>query len=144
MLDGLFPRPARDFPGRRLLRLLLRSIHIVAAALFTGSIAFDQPTNLVEGWAWGTAATGFVLFGTDLWASCAVLLEVRGVVVASKTLLLGGIVVLIGGEAESRDVPVALAATAIVIGTISSHMAGRFRHRVLAFRELIEPDRRKG
>ena len=81
---GCVPPEPRSFPFRRGLRTLLRALHILTTGVLLGGHVFDQPQELLTPWLWGSIVTGLVLFATDLYASCAVLLEARGVAVFVK------------------------------------------------------------
>ncbi len=133
----LFPDPPRDFPLRRALRALLRALHILAGGVLLGGYVFTAPADALELWWIATVVSGGLLLATDLHASCALLLEVRGVIVAGKLLLLL-LVPLAGAYAT-----VVLSAV-LMIGAIGSHMPGRYRHRLLFLRDRLTADRRRG
>ncbi|MEE8142968.1 MAG: hypothetical protein V3T77_07705 [Planctomycetota bacterium] len=132
-----FPRPARDFPLRRTLRLLLRATHILSAGVLLGGCVFGQSQEQLGVWFLGTAISGIALLLTDLHASLGVLFEVRGAVVFAK-------VALTALAYELWEQRTWLLMVALVIAVVSSHMPGNIRHRVLFLRALITPDERRG
>lgn len=132
-----FPEQPRSFPYRRTLRIALRSGHILAGGVLMGGYVFAVGDELLTRWWLATMVSGLLLFLTDLHASFAVLVEVRGVGVVLKLLL----VLLMPLAAGAAPV---LLAMALVIGAVSSHMPRRYRHHVLWLRGRVIPDERRG
>ncbi len=120
----LFPREPRDFPLRRTVRIGLRSLHILTAGTFVGGHIFAQPADLLAPWFTSAMVTGFLLLLTDLHASCAFLLEARGISVLIKLIVLGSVAVF-----PEQTLPLLVAV--VMIGAISSHLPKRFRHHVM-------------
>lgn len=133
----LFPAEPRDFPGRRPLRSLLRALHILAGGVLLGGHVFDVDAAAVLPWAWATAGFGAALFATDLHASAAVLFELRGVVVVVKI----AVMLLVPFLWDAR---VPLLAALLIAGTMSSHISGKYRHRILFGSTRVKPDTRHG
>jgi len=126
--DTLFPNTPRDFPFRRTVRIGLRALHILTAGTLIGGHIFAQPTESLLPWLLGAIVTGSLLLLTDLHASCAFLLEARGVAVVAKLIVLGLVAIF-------PDHAVVLLVSVLLIGAISSHLPKRYRHRVLLFRD---------
>lgn len=133
----LFPAQPRDFPHRRALRSLLRALHILAGGMLLGGHFFQVDAAAVLPWAWATAGFGAALFATDLHASAAVLFELRGVVVLAK--IVGMLLVPVFWDAR-----VELIGALLFAGAISSHVSGKYRHRVLFGPARVKPDTRHG
>lgn len=133
----LFPSTPRSFPFRRGIRTLLRALHILTTGILLGGHVFDQPSEILMPWLWGSIVSGLLLFATDIYASCAILFEARGIAVFTKLLLM----LLIPFMWESR---VALLVAVLVIGAVSSHLPRTYRHRVLFFEDKIVVDQRRG
>jgi hypothetical protein len=133
----LFPREPRSFPFRRAARSILRAGHILASGTLLGGYIFAQPRADLEPWLMGTVISGLILMATDLHASLAVLLEMRGVGVLVKLVLLA----LVPVFWEAR---VSLLIAALMIGAIGSHLPARYRHKVLLFQDRIVSDKRRG
>ena len=130
----LFPEEPRSFPYRRTVRTLLRTLHILTTGTLIGGHIFVQPVEILEPWLWGAVISGLLLLATDMHASMNVFFQVHGLVVLLKT----GILMLVPFFWEQR---VALLILVLVIGSVSSHMPGRFRHRTLFTPEPSEKER---
>ena len=120
-----FPDPPRDFPGRRGLKIVLRGLHVVCVALFTGAVAFEASAGDRSFWLWATVASGVLILALDLHETAAFVVQVRGLVVGAKILALGTLHMLPDQQA------VWLLGVVIVISVVSSHAPGSIRHRVL-------------
>jgi hypothetical protein len=119
--DLLFPKPKRDFPAQRWVRISVRTWHLLAMGYLLGGTAHglalaDQPLGV-----WMTFASGAVFVALELYASCVWLLQLKGLAVIVKLLLLGAAV-----AATGSGLPYLVAA--VVIGGISSHMPGKYRY----------------
>ncbi len=125
--EWLFPSTPRDFPYRRTLRVGLRALHILSAGTLVGGHIFAQPTEALLPWLCGAIVTGVLLLLTDLHATCAFLLEARGVAVIAKLIVLGLVAVF-------PYKAVVLLVSVLLIGAISSHLPKRYRHHVLFLR----------
>jgi hypothetical protein len=137
IVSALFPKVPRDFSYRRGVRIALRAAHIFTAGTLLGGYIFDQPVAVLEPWLFGTVISGFLLLATDLHASLAVLLELRGLGVLVKLVLLALVPVF-------WDAHISLLIAALMIGAVTSHMPGKYRHKVILFRGHIVPDQRRG
>ena len=133
----LFPAQPRTFPYRRTIRICLRTLHILTTGVLLGGHMFDQPPEVLLAWLWGSIVSGLLLFATDLHASCAVLIELRGMAVFVKILLL----LLVPFMWEFR-VPLLIAS--LIIGAVSSHIPRTYRHRLLFLKDKIVVDERRG
>lgn len=133
----LFPLTPRDFPGRRALRSLLRTVHIFTIGILLGGHVFAQPDFILFPWAIAAVLTGLLMLATDLHASFAFILEVRGVAVLCKIFL----TLLVAVFPQHAFI---LLTTVLVIGSISSHMPGRYRHRLLWLNDKLAADKRHG
>ena len=132
-----FPSDPRSFPFRRGIRTILRALHILATGILLGGHVFNQPSEILMVWLWASIISGFLLFATDLYASCAVVFEVRGIVVFFKLFLLLLVPVM-------WDFRVSLLITILIIGAISSHLPRPYRHRLLFFKDSLVVDERRG
>ena len=119
----LFPDPPRDLPGRRALKIGLRAVHVLCVAGLAGAYLFDVPPAESAGWYRAALASGAVLLLLDLHESAVFVFQVRGLVVATKLLLLA---LLPAFGAGAKWVLAAL----VIISVISSHAPGRIRYRL--------------
>lgn len=122
----LFPRHFRDLPHRRLILNLLRAAHIISFSLLLGGLFYGMAREAWQPWLIGAIVSGFALFAVDLYGSFLALLEVRGVSVLVKLLLLSMLPQL---DPELRVYGLMLI---IVFSSLISHSTRRFRHRSLA------------
>jgi hypothetical protein len=136
-MSRLFPPVPRSFPWRRAVRTALRATHIFTGGVLVGGMIFDQPPEVLAPWLHGTLISGFLLLATDLYASLAILCEVRGASVLAKLGLTAFVPVFWDARLE-------LLMAALLLGAVSSHMPGRYRHHVLFLRGRIAPDTRRG
>lgn len=84
----LFPPKPRTFPGERWLDIVMRSIHLVGVAGISGGFLFDLPeAQYLPFWYLATGA-GSLLVLLYVWTSGKWLLQVKGMVVIFKLLLL--------------------------------------------------------
>lgn len=133
MASILFPVPQRSFTGQRWVRISLRTAHLIAMAFLVGGTAqghapLAQPVAL-----WATLISGALFIAVELYNTAIWLVQVKGVAVLVKVLLLGAGV-------AAPDSALAFFLAAIVIGGISSHMPGRFRYYSLWHGRLIKPE----
>lgn len=135
--DILFPSTPRSIPYGRGIRTLLRASHILTTGILLGGHVFDQPQQILMPWLWGSIVSGLLLFATDIYASCAIIFEARGMAIFTKLLLM----LLIPFMWESR---VSLLVAILLIGAVSSHLPRTYRHRVLFFEDRIVVDQRRG
>jgi hypothetical protein len=117
----LFPSPLRSFPGQRWVRISIRSVHLLSMGLLLGGYAFGTPMEQLTGALWWTLGTGLVFVAVELYASCIFLMQLKGIAVIAKALLLWGAV-------AAPDAALACLAAAVIIGGISSHMPGKYRY----------------
>lgn len=137
MLNWMLPVSPRDFPGRRLTRSILRSLHILGGGVLIGAYLFAQPEEAIEFWYRLATVSGLMLFFTDLHASFAVLFEWRGLSIMTKIGLLLLLPVFPGYE-------VYLLIIILTIGSISSHLSRKFRHRLWLNIPGLTQDQRQG
>ncbi len=114
----------RALPGHRWIRIGFRTGHIAASTALVGGHVFGVDAGRLEPWLWATVITGVALIGTDLYQSLLWLREVRGAAVLAKAALLLAIPVW-------WDARVPILFAVIVIGSVVSHMPGRYRYWVI-------------
>ncbi len=127
-MSRLFPETPRNFRARRPLKIAMRTLHIITSGVFIGAVLFDQPPQVFHAWLAAAVGSGLGIFLLDLYATCAILFEVRGMLVFLKIALLFGVYLFW----HHPGVPIAIA----VVGSVGSHMSGSLRHRLLCKRTL--------
>ena len=133
----LLPEEPRDFPGRRMTRSILRTVHILGGGVLIGAYLFQQPQDVIQPWYITATLSGLLLFLTDLHASFAVLFEWRGLSIFSKIGLLLLLPLMPGFE-------IAILVLILTIGSLSSHLSRKFRHRLWLPLPNISQDQRHG
>lgn len=133
----LFPPEPRGFPARRTVRAVLRAAHTLAGGLLLGAHLFHASPEAAQFWLQATLASGLAFLFIDLHASCAILLELRGLLVLTKLALTGLVAVF-----PAQAVP--LLGTVLVAGSVGSHLPGRFRHHVWWPGAAVKVDSRTG
>jgi hypothetical protein len=131
----LFPDPARDLPAERAIRIGLRTAHIAAFGILLGGHVFDVERHRLLLWLWLTIGTGGALVAVELCGSFVWLLEVRGWMTLLKLVLIW----LVPWLWPYR---VWLLLATLVIGSVSSHMPGRFRYYSVFHRGVVGEERR--
>lgn len=117
----LFPQPKRDFPAQRWVRISVRTWHLLSMGFLLGGTAHGLTLAAQPIEVWSTFASGLVFVGLELYASGIWLLQLKGLAVILKLLLLGAAV-----ASPEHSLPYLIAA--VVIGGISSHMPGKYRY----------------
>ena len=133
----LFPDPPRDLPGRRLLKITFRAVHVLCVALFFGSVFFDTPTATQAPWRAATIGTGILLLLLDLHESAVFFLQTRGLLVITK--ITSVLILPVFGEA-ARWVLAAL----LLLSVVSSHAPSRVRYFMIWGRGRLRPTDSKG
>ena len=133
----LLPEEPRDFPGRRMTRSILRTVHILGGGVLIGAYLFQQPQDVIQPWYITATLSGLLLFLTDLHASFAVLFEWRGLSIFSKIGLLLLLPLMPGFE-------IAILVLILTIGSLSSHLSRKFRHRLWLPLPDVSQDQRHG
>jgi hypothetical protein len=126
----LLPEPPRVLPYARAISIGLRTFHIAAIGILLGGHVFDVPADRLFVWLLLSLISGAGLIGIELYSSCKWVYQGKGVLVLLKLLLVAAVVVWW----EQR---VALLLTVLVIGSVGSHMPGRFRYYSIVHRRVI-------
>ncbi len=133
----LFPNPPRGFPGRRAIRVLLRSGHLLTTGVLVGGHIFAQSEEVLIPWLVAAVTTGGLMLAIGLHSSLALMFETRGMIILTKMLLVALVPVF-------WDERIWLLITVIIIGGVGSHASRGIRHRVLFLRDRVIPDESKG
>jgi len=121
MKKMLFPQPHRYVPAGRWVRILLRTWHLASMAFLVGAVAQGAALHSLSGALWGLVLSGGIYVAVELYTSCVFMLQLKGLAVVAKFLLMGA-----ASAHPENAVPYLL--VAIIIGGISSHMSGRYRY----------------
>lgn len=127
----LFPAKRRFLPFQRELNITLRSLHILCFSILVGGHFFDQPADQLMPWLIATIVTGCLMILVELTGSFSFLIEVRGVSVMAKTMLLA----LVPHFWSER---LWLFIAIIFIASVTSHMRGKYRHMSLISEQRLD------
>jgi hypothetical protein len=86
-LRTLFPDPPRGFAGRRWLNIALRTVHLLGVAGMGGGWLYDADPAQWRPFLWLVLASGALMVLVELAATCLWLLQLRGLAVVAKLLL---------------------------------------------------------
>lgn len=117
-------RNRRGTGAMRWLRITLRTVHIIGSCFVVGGHAFGADKADVMPWLYVAIGSGALMIATYLTEGWLWFREVRGIAVLFKSALL----IAIPFWWDAR-VPILIAV--IVIGSIVSHMPGRYRYWVV-------------
>jgi len=123
VLKHLFPKDYRVFAYKRFVIALLRTIHIVCFSILVGGFFFQQDQSLLVPWFIGTMLSGMLMFLIDIYGSCIILFEVRGISILLKLLILFWMPLL------SQNIQIALLMFLIVLSSYISHTTRNVRHK---------------
>jgi hypothetical protein len=133
----VFPVRPRSLPGRRGIKISLRAVHALCAGVLVGGLLLAVEPDRVGPWIAGTAISGLAILLLDLHESGAFLVQIRGVVVLGKIVLLASMPWL----GASRP---GLLAAVLLISVVSSHAPSKVRYLLVIGRRSISGSRSKG
>ncbi|MBC8424256.1 hypothetical protein H8E07_09050 [bacterium] len=133
----LIPPEPRHYKGQRWVKMLARSAHVVLSGIYLGAYVFhvDPETR----WPWFLAAliSGLLMVCLDLFESGGFLLQLRGLVVVGKLIVLAALPVF-------GDAAVWVLAFVAVCSVISSHASSNVRYFLIWGRGRINAAETKG
>ncbi len=113
--------PPRTFPGRRWLMTGLRSAHLVGVGGIGGAYLYEGPREIWLPFLVLTLVSGILMMALELWSSRYWLVEVRGVAITVKVLLLGLVGLLDQFEAAAFII-------VIVLSGVTAHAPAAVRY----------------
>jgi hypothetical protein len=133
-LAWLFPARKRDFPGKRWVKIGLRSLHLVGLAGVGGAYLYAAAVEAWFPYLLLTLATGLAMMLLEIWGHGLWLLQMRGLAIVFKLLLLALSMV----APAALDPPLVI--TVILISGIIAHAPGRLRYYSPFYRRMITLD----
>ncbi len=127
----LLPVESRTFRGERWVRISLRTGHLVGTAGLGGGFLYQAPTEAWMPYLILTMATGWVSVALELWCTALWLIQVRGLAVFAKLIVLAGMHFF-----PSHAVHGLIAV--VVISGLISHAPGDVRYYSIFHRRRIE------
>jgi hypothetical protein len=116
---------------KRALNIGLRTAHLCAMGIVLGGFVFGVAPARLAVSLWVTVGTGLLLTGAEIGFRATWFHEGRGLMTIVKLLLLCALPLVHGAR-----LPLLFAV--VVIGSVGSHMPGRFRHYSVLRREILE------
>jgi hypothetical protein len=132
-----FPEEPRSFAGRRVLKILLRAVHVLCAGVLTGAFLLDSAAASGN-WVTATLASGIAILLLDLHESGVFLLQLRGWFVIVK---LGGVAVVPRIDSSAATW---LLCGLLVGSVLSSHASSGVRYFIPLGRGRFRGARTKG
>lgn len=84
----LFPAESRNFPVNRWTRISLRTLHLIGTAGVGGGFLYQSPKESWLPYLILTVASGFAFMLLELWTNAVWIIQIRGVAILIKLLLL--------------------------------------------------------
>lgn len=119
-LACLFPDIDRSFPGLRWINIVLRTIHLVGVAGVGGGFLYHTPLEHWQPYLGLSVASGLMMMCLSVWSNGMWLLQLRGVAMLVKLLLLTGSMV--------AGVDAAVIIVVIAISGLIAHAPGKVRY----------------
>ena len=133
----LIPPEPRQYPGQRWLKMTARAAHVVLSGVYLGAFVFHVEPASRWPWFLATLLSGLLIVCLDLYESGAFLVQLRGLVVAVKLVLLASVPAF--GAAG-----VWVLAVVAFVSVISSHASSDFRYYLVWGRGRIKGAETKG
>jgi hypothetical protein len=130
-------RPADSFterasiPYTRAWKIALRTVHLMAIGMLFGGHAFHAAAGELKPWLYVAIATGAGMIFFEAYPSLHFVFEGWGLFLLVKLALLCTI-----PFAWSARVPILF--TVVALGSVGSHMPGRFRHYSVLYRRVVK------
>jgi uncharacterized membrane protein len=117
----LFPNDDRDFKGQRWVNITLRTLHLIGVAGIGGAFLYQVPRATVMPYLVLSVASGFGLMGLGIWTNGIWLIQLRGIAILVKLMLLLCVLVFPG-------VKLVVLIGVIIISGIIAHAPGDVRY----------------
>ena len=127
----LFPSQARSFPGMRWVNIALRTLHLIGVAGLGGAYLYAAPQLQWQPYLLLTLLSGIGLVAISIYATALWLLQLRGLVILFKLVLLG---LMLWWPGFSLPLGIAV----IVLSSVIAHAPGNFRYYSPWHRRRIE------
>lgn len=118
---ALFPDQSRSLPAQRWIKISLRTLHLMGTAGLGGAYLYSAPAEDWLVYFWLTIATGICMSLLECWSNAIWLLQIRGIAIGVKLLVLLAI-----GLIEGASLPLFL--LVIGISGVVAHAPGSLRY----------------
>jgi hypothetical protein len=116
-----FPTKPRNFKNKRWLEISIRTIHLIGIAGAGGAYLYQTPHEVWPPYQNILMVSGFLLVLLEIWTNAIWIIQIRGIAVLIKLLLLFFIPFVQGWEPH-------IIITVIIISGIISHAPGDVRY----------------
>ncbi len=128
---ALFPEEDRTFPGRRWANITFRTLHLIGVSGLGGGFLYGVSEDLCLPFWELSVASGLALILLDLWTSAIWLIQLRGLAILLKIILLVCIPM-------SNEHGIILLVAIIVISSVVAHAPGDVRYYSIFHRKRLE------
>ncbi len=119
----LFPEPSRELLGMRWINITLRTLHLIGVTLFVGALLSGAKPEFWEPWFELSLISGLLLIALFCYVSASWIIQLRGVAILLKLLLL----YLFWDHPQLLFIIIVV----IVISSVVSHAPGSVRYLYL-------------
>jgi hypothetical protein len=130
----IFPPVKRDFSGKRWLKIGLRTLHLIGVAGIGGGYFYLAAAQDWQPFLWLTLGSGVAMVLVELWSHGIWLLQLRGLLILFKLLLL-----LLTGLFPA-NIDIGLLLLVLLISGVISHAPSRQRYYSPFYRRKITLD----
>ncbi len=134
MTGWLFPPRKRDFAGKRWLKIGLRTAHLMGLAGIGGGYFYRVDSALWLPFLWLIIVSGVLMLLVEVWSHGIWLLQLRGLAIILKIMLLG-----VGATLPDSLDPLLMMVIILISGVIA-HAPGRLRYFSPFYRRRITPE----
>ena len=124
------PPVPRDFRGKRWLKIVLRTLHLIGIAGVSGGILFSVSADSWYPYLSLTFFSGVSFLLLEIWSSAIFCIQLRGLIIFLKLALLP---LLFGCPQHSE-----LLWVVIILSSVVSHAPGNFRYYSLFHRRRLD------
>jgi hypothetical protein len=133
----LIPPEPREYTGQRWVKMIARAAHVILAGIYLGALVFHVEPAIRLPWYLAAMLSGLLMTCLDLYESGAFLLQLRGLVLVVKLLLLAFLPIF---GAAGLWVLTGIA----FFSVISSHASAKFRYFLIWGRGRIKAAETRG
>ena len=126
-----FPPRYRGFTGRRWVSIGLRTAHLLGVTGLGGALVCGMAPEIWRPYLWLTVATGSLMLAIEVWGSAIYLIQLRGLAMIAKVLILGGSTLAAGTET-------AMSVVTVVLSGVVSHAPASIRYYSIFHRRVID------
>jgi hypothetical protein len=127
----VFPSRYRRFTGKRWVNIGLRTAHLLGVTGLGGAVVCGMDPEIWRPYLWLTVVTGAFMMAIEVWSSAIYLIQMRGLAMLVKVLVLGAFALAPGTEA-------AMVVLAVVVSGVVSHAPASIRYYSIFHRRMID------